>query len=44
MEFIYFVEDSGMDKTLLADGKELQFLDYVIKKSKEFQVNKNGKN
>ena len=44
MEFIYFVEDSGMDKTLLEDGKELQFLDYVIKKSKEFQVNKNGKN
>ncbi|MFT5215917.1 MAG: hypothetical protein ACI83H_001034 [Glaciecola sp.] len=42
-EFIYFVEDSGMDKTLLEDGKELQFLDYIIKKSKEFQVNKNGK-
>lgn len=44
MEFIYFVEDSGMDKTLLEDGKELQFLDYIIKKSKEFQANKNGKN
>lgn len=44
MEFIYFVEDSGMDKSLLEDGKELQFLDYVIKKSKEFQANKNGKN
>jgi len=42
-EFIYFVEDSGMDKTLLEDGKELQFLEYIIKKSKEFQVNKNGK-
>ena len=44
MEFIYFVEDSRMDKSLLDDGKELQFLDYVIKKSKEFQANKNGKN
>jgi hypothetical protein len=42
-EFIYFVEDSGMDKTLLEDGKELQFLEYIIKKSKEFQANKNGK-
>ena len=42
-EFIYFVEDSGMDKTLLKDGKELQFLEYIIKKSKEFQANKNGK-
>jgi hypothetical protein len=42
-EFIYFVEDSGIDKTLLEDGKELQFLDYIIKKSKEFQANKNGK-
>ena len=42
-EFIYFVEDSGIDKTLLDDGKELQFLDYIIKKSKEFQATKNGK-
>ena len=42
MEFIYFVEDSGIDKALLDDGKELQFLDYIIKKSKEFQANKNG--
>lgn len=42
MEFIYFVEDSGLDKTLLEDGRELQFLDYIIKKSKEFQANKNG--
>ena len=43
-EFIYFVEDSGMDKSLLDEGKELQFLDYIIKKSKEFQANKNGRN
>lgn len=42
-EFIYFVEDSGLDISLLDDGKELQFLDYLIKKSKEFQANKNGK-
>jgi hypothetical protein len=44
MEFIYYVEDSGMDKSLLEDGHELQFLEYVIKKSKEFQAKKNGKN
>jgi len=43
MEFIYFVEDSGLDKTLLEDGSELQFLEHIIKKSKEFQANKNGK-
>lgn len=43
MEFIYFVEDSGMNKILLDDGRELEFLDYIIKKSKEFQANKNGK-
>lgn len=42
-EFIYFVEDSGIDKSLLEDGKELEFLDFIIKKSKEFQANKNGK-
>jgi len=42
MEFIYFVEDSGLDKTLLDDGKELQFLNFIIAKSKEFQANKNG--
>jgi len=43
MEFIYFVEDSGMDKTLLDDGRELQFLEHIINKSKEFQASKNGK-
>lgn len=42
-EFIFFVEDSGLDKSLLDDGKELQFLDFIIKKSKEFQANINGK-
>jgi len=42
-EFIYFVEDSGIDKSLLEDGKELQFLEFIIKKSKEFQANLNGK-
>jgi hypothetical protein len=42
-EFIYYVEDSGLDKSLLDDGKEFQFLDFIIKKSKEFQENINGK-
>lgn len=43
MEFIYFVEDSGLDKALLDDGRELEFLNFIINKSKEFQANKNGK-
>jgi CarboxypepD_reg-like domain len=44
MEFIYYVEDGGLDKQLLDNGRELEFLDYLIKKSKEFQSVKNGKN
>ncbi len=44
MEFIYFVEDSGLENELLENGRELEFLDYLIKKSKQFQSIKNGKN
>lgn len=44
IEFVYFVEDSGLEKTLLAEGNELQFLEEIIRKSKEFQANKYGEN
>lgn len=44
MEFIYYVEDGGLDKKLLENGRELEFLDYLIKKSKQFQSIKNGEN
>ncbi len=44
VEFVYFVEDSGLDKGLLKNGRELEFLDYLIKRSKEFQSIKNDKN
>lgn len=39
-EFIYFVEDSGMDKALLDEGKELEFLDYLIAQSKAYHKQK----
>lgn len=39
-EFIYFVEDSGMDKSLLDEGRELEFLDYLIAQSKAFHKQK----
>lgn len=44
MEFVYYVEDAGLEKRLLDNGHELEFLDHLIKKSKEFQKVKNGKN
>jgi hypothetical protein len=44
VEFVYYVEDSGLDKSLLKNGRELEFLDYLIKRSKEFQSIKNAKN
>jgi CarboxypepD_reg-like domain len=44
VEFVYYVEDSGLDKELLKNGRELEFLDYLIKRSKEFQSIKNDKN
>ncbi|MBN4070263.1 hypothetical protein JYT76_01140 [Olleya sp. AH-315-F22] len=41
-EFIHFVEDNGFDKTLMKDGNELQFLEFLIRQSKEFKKNKIG--
>jgi len=40
-EFVYFVEDNGFDKNLLKAGNELQFLDFLIEKSKAFKKIKN---
>ncbi len=36
-EFVYFVEDNGFDKSFMEDGNELQFLEFLIKKSIEFK-------
>ena len=43
-EFVYFVEDNGFNKDLLKEGNELQFLEFLIDKSIEFQKIKNEKN
>jgi len=43
-EFVYFVEDNGFEKKLLKPGNELEFLDFLIVKSKEFkEIKNNGK-
>lgn len=38
-EFVYFVEDNGFDQSLMEDGNELQFLEFLIKQSVEFKKN-----
>jgi hypothetical protein len=43
-EFVYFVEDKGFDISLLDDGNELQFLQFLIRQSIEFNKNAIGKN
>jgi len=35
-EFIVFVEDSGLDYSLLNDGRELEFVDFLVQQSKSF--------
>ncbi|WP_197276037.1 carboxypeptidase-like regulatory domain-containing protein [Mangrovimonas sp. TPBH4] len=42
--FIIYVEDSGLDYSLLDEGKELQFLEYINDKSKLFLSTQSGKN
>lgn len=42
-EFVDFVENKGFDKTLIEDGNELQFLEFLIEKSKLFKNNKSVK-
>ena len=43
-DFVYYVEDSGIDKTLMEDGNELQFLEFLIAQSIAFKKVKSGKN
>ena len=43
IEFIYFVEDRGIKKSLLKDEQELQFLNFMFNRIEEFQANKNEK-
>lgn len=44
IEFIYFVEDYGLKRSLLKDEQELQFINFLVKRREEFQANKNDKN
>jgi hypothetical protein len=43
-EFVNFVENNGFNKRLMDDGNELQFLEFLIKQSIEFNKNISGKN
>ncbi|OMP32668.1 carboxypeptidase-like regulatory domain-containing protein [Mangrovimonas sp. DI 80] len=43
-DFIIYVEDSGLDYSLLDEGKELQFLEYINDKSKLFLSTQSGRN
>ncbi|TDU42828.1 carboxypeptidase-like protein [Gelidibacter sediminis] len=42
--FIRYVEDEGVDYSLLNSGKEFQFLEFISQKSKEFLDKEGGKN
>ncbi len=42
-DFINYVEDAGIDYSLLDSGKEFQFLELISIKSKEFLAKKSGK-
>lgn len=42
-EFIAYVEEQGVDYSLLNSGKEFQFLEYISVKSKEFLEKEGGK-
>ncbi|MEO8773309.1 MAG: carboxypeptidase-like regulatory domain-containing protein [Gelidibacter sp.] len=41
-DFINYVEDEGIDYSLLNSGKEFQFLEFISVKSKEFLAKKGG--
>ncbi len=43
-EFVYYVEDNGFDETLMEEGNELKFLEFLIKQSIEFNKKTSGKN
>jgi len=44
IQFLDFVEDQGIDNSLLESGKEFEFLNLLIERSKEFQSQKSSKN
>ncbi|TDN87191.1 hypothetical protein DET49_11350 [Salegentibacter sp. 24] len=37
-DFIYYVTDHGLDKDLLEDGRELNLIEFLIEKSKEYKA------
>lgn len=37
-QFIFFVEDKGLTKNMLQKGNELDLIEFLVKKSKEFKV------
>ena len=43
-EFVIYVESNGLDYSLLQNGKELEFLEFLTQKSKEFLKSESGKN
>lgn len=43
-EFVAYVETHGLDYALMKNGKEMEFLEFLTKKSKEFLNTESGKN
>jgi len=43
-KFVSFIEDNEFDKSLMDDGKELQFLEFLIAQSLAFKKIESGKN
>lgn len=43
-EFVLYVEDHGLDYSMLEKGKEMEFLEFLTVKSKQFLNSESGKN
>ena len=43
-EFVVYVETHGLDYSLMENGKEMEFLEFLNQKSKEFLKSERGKN
>lgn len=37
-DFIYYLTDHGLDKKMLADGKELELIEFLIQKSEDYKA------
>jgi hypothetical protein len=37
-QFIFYVEDKGLSKVMLKKGNELDLIEFLIQKSKEFKI------